>query len=133
MLPFYSTPIILDAMVFNCFLSYREGGIASDKFKSKIKQKDDTNKFEWWKRQKNKKNKYKNKNKKPERPTTTKRTTTTPTTRTTRRMSSLTTWFPQSSRTTTSNYFSRPLDHQKPVNVKNVWWNKIDQTTSEIF
>ena len=116
-------------------LTFQEGGAADNKFKSKIRDKNKVssqNKFEWWKKQKVKdKKKKKNKNKTKYSSSSIRRTTSTSirtttrsstTTTTTRR--SVTTWFPASSskpsKKATSGYFSRPLDHQKPI--KHVWW-----------
>ena len=86
-------------------LTLGDGSISSStlssKFKSKIKDKiKNRNKVEWWTKKKKKKKD------RPQRvssstartPTTTKR---------------LTTWVP--SKSTTSSYFSRPLDYQRPV------------------
>ena len=118
-------------------LTFQEGGAANNKFKSKIRDKNkvsSTNKFEWWKKQKLKdKKKKKNKNKTQfysTSRTTTRATTTVRTTTTTERAvttwfpasssKSSTTWYPTSSKKSTSGYFSRPLDHQKPV--INTWW-----------
>ena len=100
----------------------RDGGPANEKFKSKIKEKDVENTFEWWKKQKNSINKNKKKHKKKKKkikPTTT--TTTVTTITTTAKPAPVTTWFPTSKETTT-NYFTRPLDYQKPI--KTAWWNK---------
>ena len=116
-------------------LTFQEGGAADTKFKSKIRDKNkvsSSNKFEWWKKQKLKdKKKKKNKNK-PQISRTTTRATTTTTRRTTTTeryvttwfpassSKSSTTWYPTSSKKSTSGYFSRPLDHQKPI--KQSWW-----------
>ena len=115
-------------------LTFQEGGAANTKFKSKIRDKNkvsSSNKFEWWKKQKLKdKKKKKNKNKPPF--TSTPRTTSRTTTRTTTTEKYVTTWFPAStpkpsttwyptsSKKSTSEYFSRPLDHQKPIKLS--WW-----------
>ena len=120
-------------------LTFGEGGAAESRFKSKDKDKNknrNKNKYEWWKKQKVQQKKKKHKNKTqlsstasptrsssttaPKRTTTRRRTTTAPT--------FVTTWFPTKSKTTTVNYFSRPLDYQKPV--KTVWWS---QTGNEIY
>ena len=116
-------------------LTFQEGGAADTKFKSKIRDKNkvsSSNKFEWWKKQKLKdKKKKKNKNKPQISRTTTQATTTTTrrTTTTERYVTtwfpassskSSTTWYPTSSKKSTSGYFSRPLDHQKPI--KQSWW-----------
>ena len=122
-------------------LTFQEGGAANTKFKSKIRDKgkdSSGNKFEWWKKQKLKDKKKKKNKKKPQfspsrsttRATTTTRTTTTSTT--TERyvttwfpnssFKASTTWHPTSSEKSTSGYFSRPLDHQKPIPIRNSWW-----------
>ena len=76
----------------------------SSKFKFKNKDKiKNRNKVEWWTKKKNKK-------KSPQKVRTTT-TTARPSEATTKKM---TTWFP-SRQTTTSSYFSRPLDYQKPL------------------
>lgn len=76
----------------------------SSKFKFKKKDKiKNRNKVEWWTKKKNKK-------KSPQKVRTTT-TTARPSEATTKKM---TTWFP-SRQTTTSSYFSRPLDYQKPL------------------
>ena len=88
----------------------------SSKFKSKIKDKiKNRNKVEWWTKKK-KKDKKKSESKVKvvtstvrSEPLTTKK---------------LTTWFP-TRKTTTSSYFSRPLDYQRPV-------RPISLTTSEV-
>ena len=94
----------------------------SSKFKSKIKDKiKNKNKVEWWtKKKKNKKKSQKEKSK-PKTSSTTVRTTTA-TTATTEK---LTTWFPNRKQTT-SSYFSRPLDYQKPV-------RPVSQEASKVF
>ena len=116
-------------------LTFKEGGAANAKFKDKIKDKNkkiNKNKFEWWKKQnkdkvKDNKKKNKNKNKGYYPPIRTTRTTTSKpkSTRSTSTPApaptSVATWFPKSSPTTT-NYFSRPLDYQKPL--QTVWWDK---------
>ena len=85
----------------------------SSKFKLKNKDKiKNRNKVEWWTKKKNKKNKKKSPQKSSNqkvRPTTTTARTSEATTK------KLTTWFP-SRQTTTSSYFSRPLDYQRPLN-----------------
>ena len=94
-----------------------KGAGASPVFSSKfnLKNKDkikNRNKVEWW--TKKKKNK-KNKKKPPLKSTNQKVRTTTTTARTTEATTKkLTTWFP-SRQTTTSSYFSRPLDYQRPL------------------
>ena len=88
--------------------------VFSSKFKLKNKDKiKNRNKVEWWtKKKKNKKNKKKS----PLKSTNQKVRTTTTTARTTEATTKkLTTWFP-SRQTTTSSYFSRPLDYQRPLN-----------------
>ena len=98
-------------------LTLGDGSISSStlssKFKSKIKDKiKNRNKVEWWtKKKKNKKNKKKS----PLKSTNQKVRTTTTTARTTEATTKkLTTWFP-SRQSTTSSYFSRPLDYQRPL------------------
>ena len=87
--------------------------VFSSKFKLKKKDKiKKKNKVEWW----TKKKKNKNKKKSPLKSTNQKVRTTTTTARTTEATTKkLTTWFP-SRQTTTSSYFSRPLDYQRPLN-----------------
>ena len=112
-------------------LTFGEGGAAESRFKSKIKDKDknkNKNKYEWWKKQKVQQKKKKHKNKTKFTSTTSTSTTTTFTTTTTRSSTTtkptfvVSTWFPTKSKTSTVNYFSRPLDYQKPV--KTVWWSQ---------
>ena len=86
----------------------------SSKFKFKNKDKiKNRNKVEWWTK---KKNKNKNKKKSPQKSSNQKVRPTTTTARTSEATTKkLTTWFP-SRQTTTSSYFSRPLDYQRPLN-----------------
>ena len=84
----------------------------SSKFKFKNKDKiKNKNKVEWWEKKKKNKKKKKTPPKSPSQKVRTTRTTARTTEATTTK---LTTWFP-SRQPTTSSYFSRPLDYQRPL------------------
>ena len=101
-------------------LTFKKGGLADEKYKSKLKIHNDSHqKIEWWKRQKNKKKKKPDRKKRPPEEYYQVTTTTPPPPTTT--TTPTTTWFPIS---TTKHYFSRPLDYQKPIKSKISWWKE---------
>ena len=117
-----------DFVPFNS-LTFKAGGVADEKYKSRLKSKEtNEDKTEWW-RKTNRKKMKKKKHKKESMTNVgdngtdlqTKSPSYTLTTLTTTTASTTSTWYPPAS--STSNYFSRPLDYQKPnYNSNDKWW-----------
>ena len=120
-----------DFIPFNS-LTFKEGGVADEKYKTRLKNKEKVeDKVEWWKKsnrkklnkKKHKKESSKNRGKSATELQTKSSSFSSTSSSTTTTTPAPSTWYPVSS---TSNYFSRPLDYQKPVRDSDVrWWKGI--------